>query len=256
MFIVKKLVTPFLIPPGIFIVILLLTGYCLWRRNLRKYAVINIAIGLMLWGVSINPASVALMRGLEADLAIPRHIQGDVIILLGGGINEGVPDLTGSGTPSDDMMARVVTAVRIQRRLDVPVIVSGGSVFAGRGAEAPVIRRFLIDLGVREKQVLLESRSRDTMENATYCRDIIRKHGFRHPLLVTSAYHMRRSIKAFQRAGVAATPVPAQFATGGALPWIWSDLLPGPVPLLNSAKALREYWGLLFYRVSVWVQQG
>jgi uncharacterized SAM-binding protein YcdF (DUF218 family) len=62
-----------------------------------------------------------------------------------------------------------------------------------------VIRRFLVDLGVAEGQVILESQSRDTQENAFNCSGIVRQRGFRFPLLVTSAYHMRRSIRAFQK---------------------------------------------------------
>jgi uncharacterized SAM-binding protein YcdF (DUF218 family) len=60
---------------------------------------------------------------------------------------------------------------------------------------------------------------------------------------------MRRSIEAFRLAGIAVTPVPAQFSTGGNLPQIWADYLPGPDAMLASARALKEYLGLLFYRL-------
>lgn len=246
MFIIKKCITPFLLPPGSIIVILLLTGVWLWRRNLRRYAAINLFVALLLWAVSIGPISDALMGRLEAGLTIPRHAQGDVVILLGGGIHEGVPDLTGSGTPGEDMLARLVTAVRLHRQLHIPIIISGGSGYAGRSPEAPVIRRFLVDLGVKDSQVLLESQSRDTRENAVYCREIVRQHGFRHPLLVTSAYHMRRSLQEFKNAGVAVTPLPAQFMTGAALPFLWADYLPSASALSQSATAIKEYLGLLF----------
>jgi uncharacterized SAM-binding protein YcdF (DUF218 family) len=216
---------------------------------MRCFASINIVMALVLWAISIAPVSDALMGRIEAGLTIPRHARGDVIILLGGGINEGVADLTGRGTPGEDMMSRVVTAVRLYRQFNIPIIVSGGSGFTGRAPEAPVIRRFLVDLGVKENHVLLESHSRDTRENAMYSQEIVRLHGFRHPLLVTSAYHMRRSIRAFQMVGIPVTPVPAHFVTGGDLPYIWVDFLPNARDLLNSASALREYFGLLFYKV-------
>jgi uncharacterized SAM-binding protein YcdF (DUF218 family) len=250
MFAIKKIITSFLIPPGIVIIILAATGIWSWRRNQRLCALLYSAIAAVLWCVSAGPVSDVLMRRLEAGLTVPAHARGDVIILLGGGLNEGVPDLTGSGAPSEDMLARLVTAVRLQRQLDIPVIISGGHAYAGRSAEAPVVRRFLIDLGVQEKKILLESRSRDTMENATYSREILRQRGFTRPLLVTSAYHMRRSIEAFRLAGISVTPVPAQFSTGGNLPHIWADFLPDSGALHSSAKALKEYLGLLFYRLS------
>lgn len=250
MFIVKKCITPFLVPPGSLILILVLAAFWLWRRGQRRCASFAIVTALALWTAALAPVSGALMGGLESGLAIPSAVQGDVVVLLGGGIHEGVPDLTGRGAPAEDMLARVVTAVRVHRRLRIPIIISGGSVYAGRAPEAEVVRRFLVDLGVEENQILLESRSRDTRENAAYCRDIITRQGFRRPLLVTSAYHMRRAVMAFHQAGVAVTPLPAQFTTGGGLPYLWADYLPSAGALAGSATAVKEYLGLLFYRLT------
>jgi uncharacterized SAM-binding protein YcdF (DUF218 family) len=248
MFALKKLVTPFLLPPGIIVIMLVLLGIWCWRRRQRGTAFIAVLLGAALWAVSANPVSQLLNRGLEKGLGIPDSLNGDVIILLGAGINDGVPDLSGRGTPTSEMLGRLVTAVRVHRRLKVPIIVSGGAAVAGQTAEAPVVRRFLLDLGVPEKQVLLESKSRDTIENARYCSDILKSRGFRHPLLITSAYHMPRSIKAFKLAGVAVTPVPAQFSTGGS-GGNWVHYLPSSSALHSSSRALHEYLGMLWYRL-------
>jgi uncharacterized SAM-binding protein YcdF (DUF218 family) len=250
LFTLKKLISLILLPPGIFVAILIASGFHFWRKRKGAPALVVILMGLALWVMSSPPVAGTLMRSLEKGLSIPKPLRGDVIILLGGGINEGVPDLTGTNTPSDDMMGRVVTAVRAQRQLKVPIIVSGGVVFAGHVAEAPVVRRFLLDLGVPDNMVLLEARSRDTMENGRYTKEIIDRHGLRQPLLVTSAYHMRRSMEAFRRAGITATPLPAQFCTGAKLPPITTDYLPSAGAFNASTKALREYLGLLFYRLS------
>jgi uncharacterized SAM-binding protein YcdF (DUF218 family) len=236
-------------PPGCFILILMLSGVWLWRRKQRGFSCLNIILALLFWALSIQPVSNALMTPLESGLTIPSHPQGDVIVLLGGGIHEGVMDLTGKGTPGEDMLARTVTAARLQRQLQIPVLVSGGSGYSGRSAEAPVIRRFLLDLGIPDRQILLEQKSRDTNENALYCHEIMKKHGFQNPLLITSAYHMRRSVKMFKNAGVAVIPVPAQFLTGGNIPLIWADYLPTTNSFQKSEKALREYLGLLFYSI-------
>jgi uncharacterized SAM-binding protein YcdF (DUF218 family) len=87
------------------------------------------------------------------------------------------------------------------------------------------------------------------MENARYSREILRKHGFSRPLLVTSAFHMRRSVDAFRRAGVKVTPLPASIVTSPESSLIWADFLPDSGALQGSATALREYLGLLFYRL-------
>ena len=75
------------------------------------------------------------------------------------------------------------------------------------------------------------------------------QHRFRQPLLVTSAFHMRRSVRAFQREGIAVTPVPANFVTSSERAIVWADLLPESGALNGSATALREFLGLLYYRL-------
>ena len=149
------------------------------------------------------------------------------------------------------MYPRLVTAVRLQRRLQVPILVSGGVVFAGRPAEAPIIRRFLTDLGVPSGKIILEEQSRDTVDNARFCREILHRHGFHHPLLVSSAYHLPRALRAFQACGVPVTAVPANFLAGPRQPLNWADLLPSPGVFQASTIALREYLGLLFYKLTL-----
>ena len=249
LFILKKLITPFVIPPGCCVLLLFLLAAKL--RCERRWRMFRLAgtLALIFWLLSVWPVARGLTQGLEKGLSLPPEPHGDVIVLLGGGLYADVPDLTGRGTPSDDMMTRLVMAVRLYRRLHLPVIVSGGSVYGKTTPEAVVDGRFLADLGIPQDQIIQETRSRDTRENALYCRKIIRQRGFRSPLLITSAYHMPRSIRAFQLAGVEVTPVPARFVTGSAMPVSWSDWLPSASALWQSSAALHEYFGLLFYRL-------
>ncbi|MEJ2684057.1 MAG: YdcF family protein [Candidatus Sulfobium sp.] len=243
MFAFKKLITPFLLPPGVFIAILIVSGLLFLRKS-RKAGVLCIVIGAALWLLSTGPVSDALMRGLEAGLTIPSNPRGDVIVLLGGGVYDGVKDLTGVGAPSEDTLVRVVTVVRLQRRLHIPVIVSGGAVFPWRRAEAPVDRRFLMDLGVPGDRILVDDKSRDTFENARYVKKICEKYRFKNPILVTSAYHMRRSLLIFRLFNMEVTPVPAGFRTWDRK-YGWTDYLPGDLEV--SRTACREYIGLLYY---------
>jgi uncharacterized SAM-binding protein YcdF (DUF218 family) len=245
MFAFKKLVAPFLLPPGIFILILTVSGIFLLKKS-RKAGFLCIGVGVSLWLLSVSPVSNALMGGLESGLTIPANPRGDVIILLGGGIYEGVQDLTGIGAPSGDTLARIVTAVRLQKRLHIPVIVSGGAVFPWTTAEALVDRRFLTDLGVPGDKILVDDKSRDTFENARYVRKVCEERHFSAPLLVTSAYHMRRALLMFSLFNMKVTPVPAGFRTGKSK-YGWADYLPGD--LRDSMVACREYLGLLYYRV-------
>jgi uncharacterized SAM-binding protein YcdF (DUF218 family) len=246
----KKIIPALILPPGIFSIISLALGAVFWRMRNKGWALVAFILGTSLWALSIGPTAEKLMSTLEKDLTIPSRVSGDVILLLGGGIHQGVQDLTGKGTPSNDMAGRIITAVRAQKELKAPIIISGGAVFSGQQPEAPVVRRILIDLGVPDKKVIVEAKSRDTVENARYCRQIIDSHGFKRPVLVTSAYHMKRSLEAFRKAGVKPVALPAQFHSGSGLPPVWVDFLPSAGALHTSCKALREQLGLLFYKLN------
>ena len=250
LFTLKKVVAPFLLPPGIFILLSVLAGVVLTFRRRWRSGMINWVIGLALWSLSIGPVANFLMSGLEAGFAIPEHPTGDVIILLGGGIIGRVPDLTGPGAPTPLMMGRIVTAVRLYRILKLPIIVTGGRVFEHRElSEAPVVKRFLVDLGVPAEAILIEDRARDTAQNARFTAVICEQRGFSRPILLTGAYHLKRAQMAFTAAGLAATPFPAYFFGQQNVPWHWMRLLPSAGSFWASTIALHEYLGILYYRM-------
>jgi uncharacterized SAM-binding protein YcdF (DUF218 family) len=248
MFVFKKLVTPFLLPPGMFIVCLMLS--CLWfvsRRN-WKAGIVNFFIGSLMWFFSIAPVGNAFLRGLESNYGIPVNVRGDVIVLLGGSVNGEAPDLSGYGVPSEAALGRLVTAVRLQKKLKIPIIVSSGKVFEHGTAEALILRRFLVDLGVPAKKIIMEQSSRDTFENAKYTRQICDRFGYKKPVLVTSSYHMHRSVLSFKKAGMEVTPFPASFKTWQGQEYGWNSYLPGTFKKVSVA--LKEYLGLAFFELA------
>ncbi|BBO84326.1 hypothetical protein DSCO28_48920 [Desulfosarcina ovata subsp. sediminis] len=250
MFILKKVIAPFILPPGIFILMIVGMGLVLTFSRRWRIGLINLAIGLSLWALCLGPVANFLMRGLEAEFSIPSDPIGDVVILLGGGIVDRVPDLTGRSAPSPMMMGRVVTAARLYQRLKLPVIVSGGRLFDDGGAvEAPVIKRFLVDLGIPEKMIITEDRAQDTAQNARLTAAICHQHGYRQPILLTAAYHLKRARMAFESAGMAVTPFPAYFLGARDVPHTWRQWLPHAGTLYISASALHEYVGILYYRM-------
>lgn len=250
MFGAKFVLQHLLLPPGIFIVLLAAVAIRALIRRQWRTAIPVLLLAAALEALSVGPVADRLIGGLEERHAIPAHPEGDVVILLGGGVSGGAPDLTGRGFPADGMLPRVITAARLQRKLGVPVVVSGGKVFEHLDAEAPVVARVLADLGVPAEKIITEGNSRDTSENARYTKRILDEKGFRTPLLVTSAYHMPRSVALFAKAGVAATPVPAGFRTWKGKPYRWVDYLPSAGALLSSTTALREYLGLAYYGIT------
>lgn len=250
MFVIKKIVSAFLLPPGIFILLLTGAGVVLSMRKKRAVGIFNLAMAALLWSLATVPVADMLMAPLERPYADLKKPAGDVIVLLGGGIAEGVPDFSGKGAPSADMLSRIVTAVRLQRQLGVPIIVSGGRVYQNISSEAGIARRLLTDLGVSEKKIILEENSRDTFENARYTGEIIKNRGFERPIVLTSAYHLRRALYLFEKAGLRVTAFPANFRTASGRRYGWQDLLPSTGSLGTTSDALHEYLGLLYYRMT------
>ena len=246
----EEILTSFILPPGIFVLFLALLSAWLLLKKQWKTSICSILIGAFIWILSTSPISDALLKGLEFDFKIPKDPAGDVIILLGGGIHSGAADLSGIGAPVDAMLARVIAAVRLHETLSIPIIVSGGAAVEGEKSEAFVVKRILVDLEVPAYYVIMEDRSSNTMENAIFTQKICIEYNYKFPILVTSAFHMRRAVWSFERVEMSVLPFPAGFKTWEAMRYDWRDYLPSSSSLRNSSIAIREYLGLLFYRLA------
>lgn len=242
----KKLVTPFILPPGIFILLLMVSGVWFLIKRPRRFGLIGLVFGLAMWVTALGSVSHLLYRGLESELTLPGAVHGDVIILLGGGGNDEAPDLSGVGVPSPVMLERIVAAVRIQKRLHIPIIASGGAYLDQKTPEAEITKRYLIDLGVPDSKIFLDTKSRDTIENARNTQAICTEYAFRDPILVTSSYHMKRSLLSFRKVGMRVLPFPVGIRSKKPAEFFWTDVL--PTDYRDISRALKEYIGYAVYR--------
>ncbi len=207
-------------------------------------------IGSLMWLFSIQPVSDILLRGLESGLQIPQNPKGDVIILLNHRVYNGSPDLSGKGYLSGDMLDRMFTASRLQKQLDIPVIISGvyPSDLSPYRNGTEIIGRLMSELGVFPDKIIFESESRDTYENAKNSHLICLKYNFQKPILVTSAYHMKRSVLSFEKFGIRVLPIPTGFKTWKHKNYKWREYLPEGFE--TTTTAIREYLGLVFYKIA------
>jgi uncharacterized SAM-binding protein YcdF (DUF218 family) len=247
LFYVKKLATPFIVPPGIFILLLFFVGGWLLVKKSRKTGLVLMLIGMSMWISALGPVSGLLFKGLESGFKMTTEIQGDVIIVLGGGLDDRAPDLTGIGIPSPVMLERIVAATRLQKRLHVPVIVSGGGYSHQKISEAEVTERYLVDLGVPPEKILLETKSRDTIENARNTKEICDRIGFKNPVLVTSSYHLKRALLSYRKVEMQVFPFPVGIGSSDPYEFVWTDVL--PMGYHDISIALREYIGYAVYRI-------
>jgi uncharacterized SAM-binding protein YcdF (DUF218 family) len=83
------------------------------------------------------------------------------------------------------------------------------------GSESQYAGRLLESFGIARDRIVLEERSRNTLENAIYSKDLANPKAGERWLLVTSAYHMPRAIGVFRQAGFMVEAYPADWRTRG-----------------------------------------
>ncbi|MGE9842213.1 YdcF family protein [Selenomonas bovis] len=230
-----------LLPPGIFIVALFALAWYAWkRRGERRIAALLFALTFVFYLLCTSVVAERTLGWLEQAYLPPAEPAGDVIIMLGGGAMPDSPDVDGVGALCSSPANRLLTAVRLQRKLGVPILLSGGQVYEDTGAEAKIARRILIDLGVPESKILVETRSINTTQNARYSAEILRAQGLTQPILVTSAFHMKRAVLNFKKQGIDVVPYPADYQVTHHPVFHYTKLRPQTEALLNNVTVLQE----------------
>lgn len=257
----SKILPLFIYPAGL--ACLLALGALLFhrRRTLSKF-LLGAAL-LVVWITGTPWLPMTLVRSLEmrhrpAD--IPRA---DAIVVLGGGTNSAMsPRPTVEVSEAGD---RTLYGAKLFKEGKASNILVSGGMIAWLGVCDPGAQdmsEILTWMGVPKEAIWVESRSRNTHENAIYSAEILAKQGTNKVLLVTSAMHMPRALATFTRAGVDAIPAPTDFAITDA---DWAKLFdPDPLGLLVNlvpqaehmslfSRALKEYLGLAVYRIKGWL---
>ena len=175
------------------------------------------------------------------------------IVLLGAGAHTVHGNAQAIGVLTLGGAARVLEAARLFHLLGNPWIVSSGGPPPGRDMipESQVMRRALVELGVADSMILLESESKVTRDEALLSAQILRERGISSCIVVTSDTHMRRALATFRHAGLNAVPaialVPIAFENP-ARRWV-----PTEQALEFSQQVIHDYIGLAWYRIRGWL---
>lgn len=243
MFLIKKIIVAFVLPPGCLVVALFALGHYL-RGRCRPAALVCAGVAALTWAGSTRVFSDALMRPLEYKYSAPAKPAGDVIVVLGGGARDGDGVFSASERLAPGTLERVSAAYILHKKTRLSLLISGGTPYSSM-SEAAAAAAYLVELGVPKAKIITEEASRDTVENAAFTRRICEAKGYKNIILVTSAYHMPRSMYLFKKAGfTSVTPFPIGRSSGGG--HYLRDWLPGNP---DTARALNEYLGLLYYRL-------
>ncbi|MBX9648593.1 MAG: YdcF family protein [Xanthobacteraceae bacterium] len=239
--------TNFMIGLGLVGAVLLLTRFAWLGRKLA------ITSALLLLVCGLSPLGNMLLYPLEARFPAwdPARGAPDGIIVLGASIEA---DLSAAhGTPVvRNAPDRIIAAAILARRYPTArVVFSGGSanLLSNDAREADFAGEVFEGLGIAKSRLTMERRSRNTLENAEFSKALVGPRPGERWLLVTSAFHMPRSVGLFRKAGFPVEAYPVDWRVGGrdSLFAFTNLALEG---LWRTDAGTREWMGLIAYRAT------
>ena len=224
-FLIKKGISFFLMPLTIAVILGVVALWLLHKGHLKKakYFLIMMLVWIAL--ITSAPLTNTLIAPLEKQYSkleiIPAGIK--TILLLGG-----------------DKERRAWEAIRLYHQIPNAIIITSGYSMYDSKSGALKTAQLLQEAGIKKESIVMQEDAKDTREEAQAIKKRIGSSPF---LLVTSAYHMPRSMQTFQRAGVNPIAAPADFnrpEEDGVNSIFRSDHLE------KTEQALHEYLGLLW----------
>jgi uncharacterized SAM-binding protein YcdF (DUF218 family) len=245
---VMLLPTNLLIALGVLGILLLRTRFAASGRRLMVVSILLLAI------CGFSPLGNLLLYPLEQRFA-PWEAKGapdggvDGIVILGGSVD---PDLSVAHqvpivrTAAD----RIIAVAALARRFpNARILFTGGSanLISNDAREADYAVEIFESLGIPKSRLIIERASRNTYENAVYSKALVTPKPGERWLLVTSAFHMPRSVGLFRKVGFAVEPYPVDWRVGGREDLLFTNL--AGEGLARTDTAVREWIGLVAYRL-------
>ena len=251
-YILSKIFTYSVLPPSMFIVLLLLASL-----YVKKFRLFFLCGTLFFYTLSNTYVADALLSPLEKPYNTSLHVndEANAVVILGGGNIKGSANLP----LSDEAYKRAMWGIMVAKSHNLPVLFSGAGIEQGYSESdaflesTEALRTFLnleipthLPLHVKTFSLHVEDKSLDTFENAKLSKALFLEAGIEKPTiyLVTSAYHMRRSIKLYEHFGFNVVPTATAFKISTKEKNGW-DFLPNIWAFEKSYIALHEYAGLL-----------
>lgn len=236
-------------------VLLLLVLSLLWGRQhpLRARRLTYIALALLaITGFKTLPdALLSPLENQSPEFAPDADLSAYAgLIVLGGAMEPGRLSKSHSQPLLNSSAERMTAAVTLWRHYPhLRIVFTGGEgeLFGSGPSEAQRAVQFFDSMGIPRTALTLETRSQNTYENAFFTRQLSELDAKKPWLLVTSAWHMPRSLATFQKAGWNVTPYPVDFRTSGITPLTNYNLGEGAE---RWELMLHEWLGVAAYRLN------
>jgi len=239
------------ISPYKFLYLVLLMGVFLLytQRNALGLRLV-LSVTVFIFVLNIFPIDNLIMAPLEDRFPfrqLPKKVDG--IIVLGGAADAGIsaarkqPTVNGS---AERLFAFIFLARQYPR---AKLVFSGGSGAIGSKHKHSDAARIIFEQsGIDINRIIFESKSKNTYENAVHSYDLVKPKKGEIWILITSAFHMPRSVGVFRKANWEVFPYPVDYRTLGSYDYVWDPR--GFEEIKYFTPAVREWLGLLAYRVT------
>ena len=225
----------------------------MWRPPMLKLGRAVASAGFVLLLVAgFSPLGNLLIEPLEQRFARPAAPPAGIsgIILLGG-FEDGLVSRARGSLAVNEAAERVMETLLLSRALpEAKVIFSGGvaSILLQDEDGGDAVASYLRQAGVASERIVIERDSRNTYENAIFTRELVKPKPGDRWLLVTSAFHMPRSMGIFRQAGYDVVAWPVDYRTRGAADFL-RPFDSGTQGLERIDTAVKEWIGLVAYRL-------
>jgi uncharacterized SAM-binding protein YcdF (DUF218 family) len=256
MFVFSKLAWVLVQPSNLLLLLLILAavGVLFGYQRFGTWLLCGVTLALVV--VTALPIGMWLVIPIENRFpppALPEQIDG--IVMLGGAVEPHVSAIRGQ-IALNGAAERATAMVELARRYpDARLVVSGGigDLVGGAGHPAQALEAFYRQQGLDVARITFEERSRNTLENAALTKELTRPGPGERWLLVTSAYHMPRSIGVFRKAGWPVIAYPVDYRSSGTAD-LWGALGGLAEPnvaerLIELDLAVKSWVGLFAYRL-------
>lgn len=253
MFLLKKIVAPFFFPVPLSILLLLAGLSVLFFTDRKKTGKVLIAVGILIFSLlSFDQISTPIISPLDRKYgAYSPSISEDVsdpvqyVVVLGGG-HVSDPSLPVTSQLSEASLIRLVEGIRVYRKNTGSKIILSG----GKGFDPVPEARILVDaaktLGMKSDDLIMESDSKDTEDQARFIKKIVGSNRF---ILVTSAFHMPRAMALFRKQGMDPIPAPAGHVVKTQRQFSPGQFFPSANSLGKSERAVHEYLGMVWAKL-------
>jgi uncharacterized SAM-binding protein YcdF (DUF218 family) len=250
MFLFKKIIALLFFPLSICLGILFIGIFLLWFTRKQKAGKIVVCVGVILLILfSCTPFSDIMLKSLEYRYIplVDVYQFSDVkwVVVLGGGSNSD-SKLPVTSQLGESSLSRLIEGIRVHKLLPKSkLVLSGGAVFDPVPISKTMAGAAKI-MGIKSDKLILEEFSKDTKDQARLIHRIVEDERF---VLVTSAFHMPRSMALFQKSGMKPIPAPTDYLVKerqGVNPGVF---FPNADSLCKMERVFHEYLGLAWEKL-------